>query len=182
MSCPFAQRTQPISDKITVTGSVGSISFSAMALASARSTNGERRGLAYVLASCWISFFNSVFKRRSEPKISSKDDRSFSNSACSACNWCSSSFAKWRKRKFKMASACASLKLKRAINSAFGSSSWRMISMTSSIFKKAIIKPCKICRRASTLSKRYCKRRVTVVRRKVSHSVRISNKFFTAGL
>ncbi|MNN24773.1 hypothetical protein D3C81_1382150 [compost metagenome] len=43
MSWPLAQRTQPFSDSTTVTGSVGISSFSDRALASARSTIGERR-------------------------------------------------------------------------------------------------------------------------------------------
>ena len=51
MSCPFAQRTQPFSDKMTVTSSVGVRSASEMAFASARSTKIDLRGEANVFAS-----------------------------------------------------------------------------------------------------------------------------------
>jgi hypothetical protein len=43
ISWPLAERTQPFSDSTTVTFSFGSRSFPVRALASARSTIGERR-------------------------------------------------------------------------------------------------------------------------------------------
>ena len=58
------------------------------------------------------------------------------------------------------------------INTGFGSSSRRIILITSSRFKYAASNPSSTCRRARTLSKRHVRRFVTVSIRNLSHSSR----------
>ena len=180
-SWPLAERTQPCLDKITVTGSEVSRSRSDNAFASPRCTIGDLRSSPKASASVFSSRLIKVLRRALEPKINCSSSRSLANSSCSALIRISSSLAKWRSFKSKIASAWRSDKAKRSINTGFGLSSSRMIAITSSIFRKAINKPSKRCNRSNTLSKRCCKRLRTVSIRNANHSVKIVRKPFTCG-
>ena len=93
MSCPLAQRAQPLSDITTVTDSLGIRSFCVKAFASIRSTSLERRSSPCSSAASNISFFISVLMRAAELRIFSKCACSFANSSCSARILNSSSLA-----------------------------------------------------------------------------------------
>ena len=84
ISWPLAHRAQPLSDITTVTGSLGTRSFSVNAFDSARSTNLERRSSPYSSAAAKISFFISVLIRILELRIFSKYSCSSRSSSCSA--------------------------------------------------------------------------------------------------
>src|ERR1700704_3822030 len=75
---------------------------------------------------CSSSDFRSCFNSR----------RSFDSLSCSPRIWISSSFDSDFRRRFRMASACTSVSLKRVISLALGSSSKRTMRMTSSRLRK----------------------------------------------
>ena len=102
--------------------------------------------------------------------VCSRSARSAASSFCSPRICISSSFARCRSFSSRIASACASLSLKRFMSTGFGSSSVRMILMTASMFRYATSKPSRMCSRCVTRSRRCCSRRFTVAVRNVSHS------------
>ena len=154
-------------------------SRSERALASWRTTIGERRSSPKASASAINSRFIRVFKRALEPNNNSSFSRSAVSSSCSAWIRCCSNFAKWRSFKSSMASAWRSDNVKRCMSIDLGFSSSRIMAIISSMLRYATNRPSKRCKRSSTLSKRCCKRRVTVSIRKDSHSFKIVLKPLT---
>ena len=138
MSCPFAARIQPFSDNTIVRGSTLANSSSLNALASSRTANGERRASPCCSATALSSRLMSVLSRASLPNVFSSVSRSAASSSCSPRIFISSSLARLRSFKSKIASACTSVIANVSIKIGFGLSSSRMMRMTSSIFKKAI--------------------------------------------
>ena len=116
------------------------------------------------------------------PKISSRLPCSLRSSESSCSILMASSLASWRRRISKMSSAWRSVRLKRAISAALGSSLWRMMAITSSILSKTSWRPSKIWMRSSTLLRRWRERRSMVVWRNSIHSVIIRRSDFCVGL
>ncbi|MNN36651.1 hypothetical protein D3C81_1505540 [compost metagenome] len=181
MSWPFAARIQPFSDITTVIGSLGTSSVSSMACAAWRCTSGERRSspnfLASACSSSRISFFSLALLSRMLRILS----RSLASSSCSPRIFISSRRASCFSLVSRMYSAWSSDRPKRAISAAFGSSSVRMMWITSSRLRNATSRPSNRCRRRSTFCSRCCRRRVTVLLRNASHSLSSVFRFFTCG-
>ena len=134
-SCPLAARIHPRSDSTIVTGSVDNSSVSLNALASSRSTSGERRSSPYFSASAIISFLISVFSLVDDLSSCSIVFLSSLSSFCSAVIFISSSFASWRSLISKIASACRSLILNLFTSAGLGLSLVRIITITSSMLR-----------------------------------------------
>ena len=73
--------------------------------------------------------------------------RSVASAFCSSRIFISSSLARWRRRVLRISSVCSSESLKRFISTGFGSSSRRMMRITSSRLRKAISRPSRMCSR-----------------------------------
>ncbi len=180
-SCPWPlrERTQPFSDTTTVTGSSTTRTSTADFFSAWMSV---RRGSANCLASASISF---TIRRRSAaglPRMSS----SFSWPARRSLSSCSilraSRRASWRRRISRMSSAWRSLRRKRSISAALGSSAPRMMAITSSMLSSTVCRPSRMWMRSSTLARRCCERRVIVPWRNSIHSVSIWRSDFCTGL
>ena len=89
--------------------------------------------------------------------------------------------ASWRRRISRISSACRSLSLKALTSAALGSSLSRMVLITRSMLRKAIIRPSRIWMRSSTLPSRNWLRRVTVATRNRAHSDSTSISDFCRG-
>ena len=89
--------------------------------------------------------------------------------------------ASWRRRISSMSSAWISVRSKRAISAGFGSSASRMQAITSSMRRKAIMRPSRMWMRRSTSSSRWRVRRSTVTKRKSIHSRTIATSPFCCG-
>ena len=152
-----------------------------MACAASRCTMGERRASPNFLASASNSSFTCFFNLAFEPRIILILSRSFASSSCSPRIFISSKRASCLSLVSRMYSVCSSLSLKRFINTGLGSSSVRIMRITSSRFKNAVKKPSSKCSRRSTFSRRWFRRLRTVLVRKLSHSFKMVFRFLTCG-
>ena len=179
-SCPWPwrARTQPFSLTTTVTGS--SITFTS-ATARFSAWISVRRASANCLASPSISL--TIRRRRLAglPRMSSRLPCSLRSSDSSCSILMASSRASWRRRMSRMSSACRSDSLKRAISAAFGSSLFRMIAITSSMFSSTNCRPSRMWMRSSTFCSRCSLRRVMVCWRNSIHSTSICRSDFCVG-
>ena len=144
-------------------------SFSIMAAEMSKSPSGisencERRAPSFVSLPNFlrISRISPAICRHwlsSDPNSSTRPTRSASSASCSRRSSSSSSLRKERNRMFKIASACTSEIEKVTINCCLGSSSKRIMRITSSRLRKATRKPARISRRWSIFFRRYSERR-----------------------
>jgi len=115
--------------------SVGRTSNSLKAFAALTVLMGAFLSSPYALASVWSSLRIRAMSFCSDPRSSSRVFLSVASSSCSLRIFISSSLARWRSLRSRMASAWISVSLNRSIKAAFGLSSFLIISMTSSRFR-----------------------------------------------
>ena len=185
---PLSERIQPLFDSTTVMGSrsTSASARSTVAIPVGMSAKVVRRLPILVSAPNFLRtsrisqamVFHCCAVSPSRPSICF-----FSSvrSANSLRNCISSSLRNWRSRVSRMVSACKSVSSNRLISAGLGSSSVRIMRMTSSRFRNAISRPPKRSKRRSISASRKRERRCNTTRRWSSQICNASARPITRG-